>query len=437
MQRSDIKKLKLPDAPGVYFFTGKRGKILYVGKATSLKSRVRSYFAKDIEDARGPLIVKMLDEAAGVKWEATDSVLEALILEANLIKKHQPPYNSRDKDNKSFNYLVITKESTTDGDGGFPRVLVVRGRELLSNPITKLEEVSAKYVFGPFPKGGSLKTALQIVRKIFPFRDTCTPASQTQQGKSLSSKSNKDRPCFNRQIGLCPGVCTGDISKSEYAKTIRNIKLLFEGKKKKLAQTLESEMKKAAKAERFEGAVEMRNKIFALRHINDAALIGDDFRVAQGGSVRVRIEAYDVAHMQEDARVGVMVVIEEGKPQKSAYRKFKIQTERPGDVAALHEVLIRRLAHDEWPLPRIIVVDGSTAQMRAARSALEEFGYDIPVVGVVKNAKHRAARIISVPRSFYADNGALEKSVLLANSEAHRFAVQFHRVRQRETLTKK
>ncbi|MDP2650230.1 MAG: UvrB/UvrC motif-containing protein [bacterium] len=422
-----IKKRKLPDSPGVYLFTGARGKILYVGKATSLKSRVRSYFGKDIESTRGPLIVKMLAEATGVKWEGTDSVLEALILEANLIKKHQPPYNSREKDNKSFNYLAITDESPPAG--GFPRVLVIRGRELFG---LKTKNLKLKTVFGPFPQGGALKTALKIIRKIFPFRDSCAPPTWTKRGFVHNQKS-ASKPCFNRQLGLCPGVCSGEVTKAEYAKTIRNIKLLFEGKKGALIRKIEGEMKKAAKAEQFENAAEMRNQIFALRHINDAALIGDDFRIAQGGDTRVRIEAYDVAHMQEDARVGVMVVVEEGEPQKAAYRKFKIQTAQKGDVAALHEVLVRRFAHAPpeggWPLPRIIVVDGSIAQMRAARAALKEYGYEIPVVGVVKNEKHRAARIIGVPKGAYTNGGAFEQDVLLANSEAHRFAVQFHRKR--------
>jgi len=174
MQKSDLKKIKLPDAPGVYIFRNKKhpnargaraGKILYVGKATSLRSRVKSYFNTGIDKSRGVIIVQMLKETASVEWQETDSVLEALILEANLIKKHQPLHNSRDKDNKSFNYLVITRED-------FPRILVVRGRELFSN----WKDAEMKYLFGPFPNGGALKEGLTVVRKIFPFRDKCLPA---------------------------------------------------------------------------------------------------------------------------------------------------------------------------------------------------------------------------------------------------------------------
>src|SRR3989344_2275170 len=206
MQRDHLKKSKLPDEPGVYMF--KKGKkILYIGKAASLRDRVRSYFSSDLGKGRAPTIVKMVEDADSVDWQTTDSVLEPLIVEANLIKRHQPPANVDEKDNKSFNYVVITKESPPAG--GFPRVLIVRGRELFQN----WKKADIKYLFGPFPGGLSLKEALKIVRKIFPFRDKCLPCvALAKQGKFC-------RPCFNRQIGLCPGVCSGEMSQEEYAKT--------------------------------------------------------------------------------------------------------------------------------------------------------------------------------------------------------------------------
>ena len=183
MERINLSKFKLPDSPGVYFF--KKGRaVLYIGKATSLRDRVRSYFASDIVSTRGESIARMVNEATSVAHKKTDSVLEALILEANLIKSHQPPYNAISKDNKSFNYVVITKED-------FPRVMTMRGRELGELNL-KPNTSNLKAVFGPFPQGSVLREALKIVRKIFPFSDNCRP----NQGKS----------CFNAQIGLCPGV---------------------------------------------------------------------------------------------------------------------------------------------------------------------------------------------------------------------------------------
>ena len=218
--------------------------------------RVRSYFSSNLGDARSSVIVAMIEGAKSISWQKTDSVLEALILEANLIKKHQPKYNTDEKDDKSYNYLVITKED-------FPRVLIVRGRELSSPLFAKRYSLVATY--GPYPQGGSLKEALKIVRKIFPFRDKCAPCATSGNYLSANSRELADsntrrrgdtfqakshlacRPCFNRQIGLCPGVCSGEMSKREYARTIRHIKTLFSGKIKKLKGMLEREMRAETK----------------------------------------------------------------------------------------------------------------------------------------------------------------------------------------------
>lgn len=421
MQKKDLKKYKIPSVPGVYIFRGARKKILYIGKATDLRSRVRSYFGKDLQKSRGALLVKMLEEAKSLDWQKTDSVLEALILEANLIKKYQPQYNTDNKDNKSFNYVVITKEDLPTGQVGFPRVIIVRERELLSSRSTKFK---IKYTFGPFTQASVLKEALKIVRKIFPYRDKCQPyVASAKHGKPNC------KPCFNRQIGLCPGVCRGEISKKEYARIIRNIALLFQGKKGALLKKLAREMREAAKREDFELAAELRNKIFTLEHINDVSLIRNEYKQSMQKN---RIEGYDVAHIGETARVGVMTVLEDGKPAKSEYRKFKIKTRVKGDIAALKEILERRFAHEEWPLPKLIVVDGSKAQINIAKKVLKEFGYKIPIVGVVKNDKHKPERILS-SRSTKFD----EKEVLLANAEAHRFAINFHRKLKRRELTGK
>ena len=412
MKREEANKYKLPDEPGVYLFK-KRRKILYIGKAASLRDRVRSYFSADLGKGRAPSIVRMVEEADNLAYERTDSVLEALILEANLIKKHQPPANVDEKDNKSFNYLVITKESPPAG--GFPRVLVVRGRELFQG----WNEADIKYLFGPFPGGMSLKEALKIVRKIFPFRDKCTP--------------NSGKPCFNRQIGLCPGVCSGEMGEEEYAQTIRNIKDLFEGKFHGLKRRLASQMKAAAEAERYEEASQLRRQIHALEHIKDVSLIKDEYRYSGGGpstSLRAsaRIEAYDVAHTAGAETVAVMTVVSNGEGVKAAYRKFKIQTATNDDVAALKEVLSRRLNHAEWPLPRVFVIDGGKGQMNAARGILKKAGIGVPVVGVVKNEFHKPERLIGDERAIQA----YEKDILLANNEAHRFAIQWHRRRRRD-----
>ena len=405
MKREELKKFKLPDEPGVYVFKKGR-KILYIGKATSLRDRVRSYFSSDLVKGRGERIVGMVAEASSVAHTTTNSILEALILEANLIKRHQPLYNVDEKDNKSFNYIVITKEN-------FPRVLIVRGRELYQNWDSK----DIGKTFGPFPHGGQLQEALKVIRKIFPFRDAkCTPCGE--------GTNKACRPCFNRQIGLCPGVCTGEMTKKEYGQRITHISQFLSGNFQGLKRTLAREMKAAAASEKFEEATRLRRQIHALEHIRDVSLIKDEHRVAPGGGVR--IEAYDVAHTSGTETVAVMAVVHGGEAVKAAYRKFKIKTATNDDVASLKEVLSRRLGHPEWPLPRVFVVDGGKGQMRAAQTLLRQAGIEVPIVGVVKNEFHRPEKLIGDKRAIEV----YEKDILLANNEAHRFAIQWHRKRR-------
>lgn len=410
MKYQAVKNKKIPQAPGVYFWNGVGGKILYIGKATSLRDRVRSYFGADVVQTRGPHISAMVEKSKSLKFQKTDSVLEALILEAELIKKHKPPYNTKEKDDKSFNHIVITDED-------FPRVLIVRGREL--DDTYRAPHYAIRDSFGPFPRGGVLKEAMKIIRKIFPFRSTCTPG----MGK----------PCFNRQIGLCPGVCSGEISRKEYGLLIHNLKLFLRGRKKDVIRNLTREMDTFSKQQKFEKAGKIKRTIFALTHIQDIALLKrSDLKAPQGRTLsRVfRIEAYDIAHISGKHLVGVMTVIEDGETAKSEYRKFKIKSfEGVDDTRALKEVLERRLGHPEWQYPKLIVVDGGKAQKNAAEAVLRAVGVVIPVVGVVKDEHHRPKEILGIPkvRPWGSLRSDLENAILLANNEAHRFAIKYHR----------
>jgi excinuclease ABC subunit C len=399
---------KLPDAPGVYLF--KRGKdILYIGKATSLKDRVRSYFNKDIVSTRSPLVSKMLEQFDHIDHIQTDSVLEALVLEAHLIKKYQPEANIKEKDNRSFNFVVITKEV-------FPRVLIVRGRELLNATLSEENKLGYEiaYSFGPFPNGSQLREAMKIVRKLFPYRDKCIPALEAKVGQ-------KPKPCFNRQIGLCPGVCSGEISVEKYGEIIENIILFFEGNKKKLIKNLEKEMKALGKRREFEKANAVKKTIFTLNHIQDISLIKEDFETK--AEVGFRIESYDIAHMSGQNVVGVMTVVEDGEIKKADYRKFKIK-EDPGvnDTKALREVMTRRLAHIEWRIPDLVVVDGGVGQKNAIEKVLRENHQNIPVVSVVKDDRHKAREILGDKKWLKH-----EREIILSNSEAHRYAIGYHK----------
>ncbi len=412
MNRQDLTKKKLPDAPGVYFFLDKKKKPIYIGKATSLRDRVKSYFGKDLIETRGPIILDMVFKAEDLKWQETDSVLEALILEANLIKKYQPKYNTKEKDNKSFNYICITKEA-------WPKVVIERGKNIdFQTHIAKGKKLAT--IYGPYTHGGSLREALKIIRRIFPFLEERTFV--------------RGRYEFYRQLGLVPDV-TEEKASAEYKKIISSIKLLLDGKKKSLIGNLKKQMKSFAVKHDFENAGRVRNQIFALEHIHDVSLIKEENVEEKNAEDKAfRIEAYDVAHTSGKNMVGVMTVVEGGEAQKKEYRKFNIRGfSSSNDTGALSEILERRFAHPEWWLPDLLVVDGSTAQKNTAEKVLKNLDMKISVVAVVKNEFHRPERILGSDKFIYP----YEKSILLANSEAHRFAIGFHREKSRKNLFKK
>jgi excinuclease UvrABC nuclease subunit len=417
MKKIDLKKVKLPNKPGVYFF--KKGKnIIYIGKATSLRDRVKSYSSNDLITTRGPLLLDMVVQSDKVEYQTTDSVLEALILEANLIKKYQSKYNTKEKDNKSWNYVCITK-------GEIPLVLTVRGR------ILKKEDYSS--VYGPFTNGSQLKEAMKIIRRIFPYID-----------EQSNKKNNRE---FYKQLGLVPDIITASqkhknsyrftskgepctdknfhIFVSQYKNNIKNLKLFFEGKKKKIVINLKKEMSTFAQKREFEKANEVKKKIFALEHINDVALIKEEnILISHVPGYQFRIEAYDIAHLSGKSMVGVMTVIENGLVAKHEYKKFNIRSQsKANDTGALEEVLSRRLRHVEWGLPQLIVMDGGIAQTNVARLVLNRYQFKIPVVSVVKDDKHKAKAIMGDELIINKH----KKEILLVNSESHRFAIAFHK----------
>jgi excinuclease ABC subunit C len=365
----------------------------------------------------------MIALADTVEYRETINVLEAIFVEAALIKEHQPKYNVDEKDNKSFLWVAITDEA-------FPAVRLVRGRELaLAEQGIKKLGFSVKRTYGPFQSGALVREALKLLRKIFPYRDEkCTPLEE----------GGVPRPCFNYQLGLCPGMCVGAITKEEYGKTIRRLGLFLGGNVKELQGNLEKEMKEAVRAEEFERASTLKRTLYALSHISDISLLKQSGSAidASGGKVHVpslpRIEAYDVAHTGGKNAVGVMVVLVDGEPAKSKYRTFKLrQTIAGDDVGGLKEILSRRLTHEEWGIPDCVVIDGGVAHERAAKATLARFGLDsIPVVTVTKNDKHRVQKMTG-DRSIVA---AYEASLVLANAEAHRFSLARHKRRRAKAV---
>jgi excinuclease ABC subunit C len=398
---SQSKYSHLPDAPGVYFFKDKRGDILYIGRATSLKDRVKSYYSDKLILSRGQLLVEMLEKADRIDFEQTDSVLEAIILESNLIKKYRPYFNTKEKDDKSYSYIVITKED-------FPRVFTVRGKDM-----TTLD-FETREVFGPYPHGSLLREALKIIRKIFPFRDEKANMSHYEK--------------FYRAIGLSP-----DLNKDEYEKTIKNLILFFNGKKKELIKNLETEMEGYANLQEFEKANEVKKTLYALSHIRDVALIKKDIEEIHTKQGPYRIESYDIAHLSGKNTVGVMTVTEGVNTSPDQYRKFKISKDANNDVAGIKEILKRRFNHPEWRMPDLIVVDGGIAQRNVTIEVLKELNINVPVVSVVKDDSHK-------PSYFLGDEDLIKnhkEMILRANSESHRFAITYHKKLRGKTFLAK
>jgi excinuclease ABC subunit C len=414
MEREVLKKYDLPDCPGVYLFTkgkGKSKKILYVGKATSLRDRVRSYFDDDLIATRGPRLVDMITMADGLMHEPTPTVLEALVREAALIREHNPPANSMGKDDKTFLYAVITDEV-------IPRVLAIRGKDIdfktKSSGVLKL-----KMIHGPFPSGYQLREALRLIRRIFPFYDTPKPIVPITGVVEGGNKHLQAKVEFNRQIGQYPR----NMERREYLQSIRNVSLFLSGRVKALRVQLGKDMKKAIADEEFEEAAIIRNQLFALDHVQDVSLIRDERDIDRPSP---RIEAYDTAHLSGTNAIGVMCVIENGVPVKSDYRQFRIRgyggKSLNDDIASLTEILSRRFGHSEWQYPRAIVVDGGKTHKKAAEEVLKSMGIGIPVAAVVKDERHRPREVLGGSRA-----GITDADAVLANSEAHRFSITLHR----------
>lgn len=419
MELTDYKALNLPDAPGVYLFTAGKGrakKVLYAGKATSLKDRVRSYFDDDVIATRGPRIVDMVTSADSVTFEITATVLEALVREASLIKKYTPKANAIGKDDKSFLYTCITKED-------IPRVLMIRGKDI-DFDAKQYGDVLLQSIQGPFTSGPQLKEALRLIRRIFPFFDTPKPVTSLEKrssGKS-TSKYLQARVEFNTQIGRYPK----GISNTEYRRNIRSIALLLSGEVQKLRETLARDMKKAIQSEAFELAGIIKYQLFALDHVQDVSLIKDEYTRRTEDEQTIRIEAFDTAHISGSNAIGVMTVLIGGVPSKKDYRTFRIKgvggKSTADDIASLTEILSRRLTHTEWPLPRVFVVDGGKTHKTTAERVLVEAGVNIPVASVVKDEKHRPKGVLRSKALPVHDS-----DIIMANAEAHRFSLFNHR----------
>lgn len=385
----------MPDEPGVYLMKDRDGEIIYVGKATSLKNRVSSYFTGQKEGKTAELVAHIQD----ISFHTTDSALEALFLEANLIKKYQPIYNIKGLDDKSFLHIIITNEA-------YPRVLLARP--------TDEEFELAKYIFGPYLNARAARVAMEVVRRLFPYKHYALAPN---------------RPCLTCQMTAYPEVCTGELDLKEYKRIIQHLRLFLNGKKGQVIKHLERQMNRFAKEENYEQAAKIRDRIMAIRHIEDIALLSRKINFSgtltdEQGIIPHRVEAYDISNISGQYAVGSMVVFTDGQVDKSQYRKFKIRTVAgPNDIEMMREVLQRRFRHHEWPFPDLILMDGGKGQVTIALKVLQAYELKIPVVGFAKGPTRKGEKLIfSEPLKGYDID--LFRSL---RDEAHRFAQTYYR----------
>lgn len=438
---------EVPTAPGVYQFYDASGTILYIGKARNLRHRVPSYFLRSNLD-RGPRIAQLVDNITRIEWLVTDSEIEALLLEARLIQKYKPKYNVAWRDDKS--YLRVEIDTKED----FPTIRLVRKDEVGRNK-------KAKY-FGPYTSARALRLALKFIRRMLPYCEYSF-AKGTRKSRIVIRKSSDhgspfsglwfSKPCLYYHLGLCPGVCAGDITIDEYRKQVRRLVYFFDGRKDKVIADLEREMKRLSREKRFEEAARLRDRYMALYHLRDISIVRGAFEektMAERGSIPHRIEAYDVSNIFGKYAVGAMVVFIDGQPAGDQYKRFKIRSVSGiSDVGALVEVLRRRMQHsnladggqlsadsrkqDLWALPNLIIIDGGKPQLNAVIKVLTEFGAQIPVLAVAKGrARKRADQYYYGPGRF-SDERLLRR----VRDEAHRFAISYYRMLHRKGILQK
>ncbi|MEX0616682.1 MAG: excinuclease ABC subunit UvrC [Candidatus Woykebacteria bacterium] len=400
---------RIVQKPGVYLLKDQEGSVLYVGKAINLKSRLRAYSAPP-QDLRQKSLQEKIHKVETIE---VGSEIEALVLEANLIKKHYPQFNSQLKDDKDYLYIVVTKEK-------YPKVIPVRKRSI---------EDSLAY-FGPFPAASSVRLTLRSIRKIFPF-STCSPTAK--------------KACLYYHLGLCPGVCVGAISEKAYQKNIKNIVLFLQGKKQKVTQDLRKDIAKAAKETRYEEAQELLKKLRSMEYILQPRadvtkyLEEPEFlknyrreeleelkKILSLPKIPKRIEGYDISNIHGQYATGSMVVLKDGEVDKASYRKFKIKSVKGiNDTKMLEEVLKRRFNND-WERPDLIVVDGGKGQLSACSSVLRQRDLSIAHVSLAKRLEEIYVPNLERPLRLERNSKALHL-VQRLRDEAHRFAVSYHR----------
>ena len=439
------KLATLPQTPGVYFHKDKSGQIIYVGKAAVLSNRVRQYFRPSTAlrvEKSDPKTAALISEIADTDWVEVDSELDALFLEAEMVRRYMPRYNILLRDDKSMVYIRI------DYDSAYPTVGTTR------RPL----DDGARY-FGPYLSAVSVRQALKLLRRVFPF--------------ATSRQTGSKRVGLHYHLGLDPGLEEGKTSLVDYRANLRKLISYIQGNRTKIIKDLEKEMKKRATAKDFEAATLVRNQLFAIKNLTKQIVFGDkefldiskDHALNELAellglkNIPKRIEGYDISHMSGTDVVASMVVFSNGASDKAQYRKFKTKIDHNNDFYNMHETIARRFSQKNiksWGQPDLVLIDGGKGQLDAAVRARDETGQShIPFIGLAKRLEQIVIRkadnqgngsgvtidtnavkslggymtetddyiLIDIPHS-----SNLIKLLQRIRDESHRFAVSYHSV---------
>mgnify|MGYP001451836022 CR=1 FL=1 len=402
------KKIKTaPDCPGVYLMKDKAGKVIYIGKAKSLKNRLSNYLSGSLDPKGAALVGHIVD--LELRLCPTDTA--SLILEASLIRRFKPKYNIHLRDDKNFPLVRISRED-------YPLLSLVRRKE----------NDGAVY-FGPYTNAGLLREALRAIRHVFPYR-TC--------------KAFPKRACIYFRMNLCPAPCIGGVTKNQYRFLIKGLSLVLSGQTEDLIKKMTKMMRDESRASHFEKAARLRDNISALNSLSYSEG-GDRVSVSLDGlrkvlrlpSVPRRIEAFDISNISGEQAVGSMVSFVNGLADKDNYRRFRIKTVRKvDDYAMLSEILKRRylkLLCGSRVFPDLVLIDGGIQHVARARAIFKSLGIGLPLAGIAKK-EEKVYFMGSIKEADFSSHPEALNLLCAIRDEAHRFAVSYHRLLRKKNM---
>jgi excinuclease ABC subunit C len=425
------EKVKLfPTSPGVYLMKDIQGRVVYVGKAKNLKNRASHYFTQAAaDDARTCDLVKLI---ADVDFIATDSDVDALLMEARLVKDIQPRFNIDLKDDKSFPYLQIRVREE------FPRV-----------EFTRTPRRRGVKLYGPFTSAKSLRLAINVLQRVFKFR-TCSLDIKTSD-----PRWRWFRPCILHSIHQCTAPCNFRVTKEDYRRQIRSLRMVLAGKKVKLLAEMDKEMKEASAALQYERAARLRDEIDALQNLGRRGDVDKDvqpqvfFLEPKKGLVGLRkalglpqtprtIEGIDIAHLGGNETVASLVTFIDGLPFKPTYRRYRIRSvSGVDDFASIREVVTRRFRwrkNDEQVFPDILLIDGGKGQLNAAQEAFQVINREPPALISLAKREEEIFRPGESESVRLGRHAAALRLLQYVRDEAHRFAQHYHHILRRKKL---